>query len=317
MAPGLVATPLVVPPIWFSVVMGTSMVALLVADAAPTVALSVWVVAAVAGGLVLVGIRIDGRWYGGHPVLAHGYGAASMAAMSLGAAGLATQGPHGTPLLLHAVLWTLGTALGLATALGTTWSTRRTPLTQVGPWWLLAVVPPTVSATTGAPLVQALPDGGMRTALLACCYMFLVTSLALTARVLALLAARVRRHGWGEPAVMVSWLIVLGPLGQSITALDHLADVGGSRALAQAYGPPVLALALLWLAVAAGLVLRARPRFNLGWWALTFPVGTVATGAASMGADTLAGVLTAGVVAAWLVVAPRTVAGVLDGSLLR
>lgn len=132
--------------------------------------------------------------------------------------------------------------------------------------------------------------------------------------------------------------ILLGPLGQSITAANQLGGVAGTavepayaRALAVAgvlYGVPVAGFALLWAAIAACLTLgalRRRLPFGLTWWSFTFPVGTCVTGLSALavhtGAVVFAGVAVvayAGLVAAWGIVAGRTVHGVLiTGALLR
>ncbi len=150
------------------------------------------------------------------------------------------------------------------------------------------------------------------------CYGLLALSLVGSARVSRLLVRRVRAHGWGDPAMAATWFIVLGPLGQSVTAVHHLGEVGPvGRWLTLAYGYPVLGLALAWLVVAAVRVWCDRPAFGLTWWSFTFPVGTVTTAAAGLGFDVLAGALTVGLVAAWLVVAAGTVRGAVDRSLLR
>ena len=94
---------------------------------------------------------------------------------------------------------------------------------------------------------------------------------------------------------------MLGPLGQSTTAVEQLADawrrrcigapyaVGAARCSPSLYGVPVMGFALLWLALAAALVVRAARdgmRFAMTWWAFTFPVGTCVTGAAGLARHT-------------------------------
>ena len=61
---------------------------------------------------------------------------------------------------------------------------------------------------------------------------------------------------------------MLGPLGQSTTAVNQLADAAPGAiaapyasafgAFAVLYGVPVMGFALLWLALSAALVVRAR-----------------------------------------------------------
>ena len=85
--------------------------------------------------------------------------------------------------------------------------------------------------------------------------------------------------------------IVLGPLGQSITAANLLGGVArlalpapyatAFAAFGVVYGVPVWGFAALWAALATALTVRAAPGrlpFSLTWWSFTFPVGTCVTG---------------------------------------
>jgi tellurite resistance protein TehA-like permease len=135
-------------------------------------------------------------------------------------------------------------------------------------------------------------------------------------------------HGPLPLALTPTLFLVLGPLGQSTTATGALADAspavpGGFAVL---YGVPVLGFALLWMALAGALVLRAARHgmgFAMTWWAFTFPVGTCVTGAEALGRHTglvaydgLAVALYAVLVAAWLTAAIHTVRGLVSGELL-
>jgi tellurite resistance protein TehA-like permease len=133
-----------------------------------------------------------------------------------------------------------------------------------------------------------------------------------------------------------SLFLVLGPLGQSTTAVGKFADVApgvlpapyseGFGVLAVLYGVPVMGFALLWFALATAHVVRARRRgmrFAMTWWAFTFPVGTCVTGAEALGRHTglvaydgLAVALYAVLVTAWLTAAIHTVRGLVNGELL-
>lgn len=87
-----------------------------------------------------------------------------------------------------------------------------------------------------------------------------------------------------------------------------------------------MGFALLWLALAAALVVRARRhgmRFSMTWWAFTFPIGTCVTGAEGLAKhtglaayDVLAVVLYAVLAAAWACAAVPTVRGLISGELL-
>ena len=88
-----------------------------------------------------------------------------------------------------------------------------------------------------------------------------------------------------------------------------------------------MGFALMWLALAGAMVLRAARQgmpFAMSWWAFTFPVGTCVTGAAGLAHHTGLPALTwlaAGLFAAarrrpWAVAGVRTVRGLLSGALL-
>ncbi len=193
--------------------------------------------------------------------------------------------------------------------------------------WLMPIVPPMVSAALGALLVPYAAAGQARLTLLVGCYAMFGISLFASVIIITLLWGRLVTYKT-LPAVMVptSW-IVLGPLGQSVTATGNLANVGGltlhapyaagADAFALLYGIPTWGFAMAWLAIAASMTLRAARKglpFGLTWWSFTFPVGTCVTGTIGLAARTGADLLRYGsaglfllLLAAWLIVAVRTV----------
>lgn len=271
------------------------------------------------------------------------YGAPPMALLTV-AAGTVTFGPDmlGTPTALGigTVLWTLGTLAGLASTVLVPYLmiTRHTlTLESVFATWLMPVVPPMVSAATGPLLIPHIADGQARLGLMLACYAMFGISLLATLALLPLIWTRLLLHRTG-PAVMVPTLwIVLGPLGQSVTAANTLGSVAhlavpaeqarAFEAFAVLYGVPVLGFALVWLALAAAITVRtarAGLPFAMTWWGFTFPLGTCVTGAAGLAAHTgstafeaLAVALYAGLVTAWAVVGTHTVRGCLTGRLFR
>ena len=151
----------------------------------------------------------------------------------------------------------------------------RLPMAVPGPdaafgGWLMPVVPPMVSAATGALLIPHLPPGqGRETLLLACYAMF---GISLIASVIII------PQIWGRqisdktlPAAMVPMLwIVLGPLGQSVTAAGNMGTqaagvmrapyAAGAAVFGLLYGVPVWGFAMLWLALATAITLRTARR---------------------------------------------------------
>ena len=147
--------------------------------------------------------------------------------------------------------------------------------------------------------------------------------------------SRLTYYGSSNGAKVPTLWIVLGPLGQSITAAwvlgaqAHLA-VGAPLASAMGvfailYGVPVWGFAMLWVVLASALTLRTMRKklpFSLTWWSFTFPVGVTVTGtirlAPQTGLPAFRWASAAGYVAllaAWLVVAVRTSHAALRGPL--
>jgi C4-dicarboxylate transporter/malic acid transport protein len=343
-------------PNWFASVMGTSIVATAAAGLPHQVpgqrvfAQAVWLL----GGLLLLAVCLAtaGHWlrhpdrarsHAGNPVMAHFYGAPPMAFLAWGAATLTVGGDlvgTATAVRVDAAVWLLGTVLGLATAVAVPyWAFTRHENAADGAFggWLMPVVPPMVSAATGAALVPHTAPGQLRQTLVELCYGMFGVSLVASLVVVTLLWGRLARYGVGAAAAVPTLWIVLGPLGQSVTAVNNLGAqaslafpapyAAGFRALGLVYGLPVWGFAMTWAAVAVAVTVRTARRglpFSLTWWSFTFPVGTVVTGTTALAAHTgstfFADAATAFfvvLVCAWATVAVRTARGVWSGALLR
>ena len=341
-------------PNWFASVMGTGIVAN-AAAALPfrvaglhVFALVVWVLAA--GWLVALSAGWAVHWarhadrargHAANPVMAQFWGAPAMALMTVGTGALLLGRDWiglGAAVDADWVLWGLGTALGLVT---TCWipylMMTRHEIKPDGAFggWLMPVVPPMVSAASGALLVPYAAAGQARLTLLLGCYAMFGISLFASVIIITLVWGRLVTYKT-LPAVMVPtcW-IVLGPLGQSITAAGNLAKVAGlamhgpyvagAAVFAVLYGVPTWGFAMAWLAIAAAVTLRTARKglpFGLTWWSFTFPVGTCVTGTIVLAARTHADVLRYGaaglfllLLAAWLIVAAQTARGGASGRL--
>ncbi|MFF2367276.1 TDT family transporter [Streptomyces sp. NPDC058122] len=276
------------------------------------------------------------------PAMAPFYGCLSMALLAVGGGTLLVGRDWiGTPaaLAVDAVLFTAGTLIGLTAAVAVPYLMvvrHRIEPGQASPVWLLPIVAPMVSAALGPLLVPHLPAGQPRETLLLACVAMFGISLVATFVMLPLVFARLVTSGPLPLALTPTLFLVLGPLGQSTTAVGKFADVApgvvpapydqGFTLLAVLYGVPVLGFALLWLALAVAMVVRARRQgmgFAMTWWAFTFPVGTCVTGSEALARHTglaafevLAVALYALLLTAWSVAAARTTHGLLTGKLL-
>ncbi|MDT0611259.1 TDT family transporter [Streptomyces lancefieldiae] len=342
-------------PNWYACVMGTAIVG--TAGAAlpwrvpglRAVCATVWALSLVLLAVLLVARSLHWRHHRDQarahlldPAAAPFYGCLAMALLAVGG-GAVTVGRDWTgtraAVALDTVLFTAGTAVGLAAAVAVPYlmtARHRIEPGQASPVWLLPLVAPMVSAAVGPLLVPHLPPGQAReTLLLACVAMFGVSLLA-TLVTLPLIFGRLLTGGPLPSALTPSLFLVLGPLGQSTTAVGKFADVApgvvpapyaeGFGVLAVLYGVPVTGFALVWLCLAVAHVVRARREgmgFSMTWWSFTFPVGTCVTGAEALARHTglavydgLTVLLYAVLVAAWAVAAVHTARGLVSGALL-
>lgn len=341
-------------PNWFAAAMGTGIVAT-AAVTLPThvpglrgFALGVWVLDAIllAGLVVATAVHwtrhpATARAHISNPVLSHFYGAPAMALLTVGAGALLV----GRDLIgrtaavdVDRVLWVAGTVTGLLTAVVVpffVFTRHDNPPDSAFGGWLMPVVPPMVSASTGALLVPSTESGQWRETLLLGCYVMFGLSLFASVVVITLIWGRLAQHKVGSAAAVPTLWIVLGPLGQSVTAVNLLgrAAVGvlpapyaaAAGALGLFYGLATWGFALLWLMIAAAVTVwtaRRRLPFSLTWWSFTFPVGTVVTATSGLAARTglhlftvAAPALYVALLGAWVTVFVRTISGALDGHL--
>ncbi|MFJ3671836.1 TDT family transporter [Streptomyces sp. NPDC090106] len=340
-------------PNWYAAVMGTAAVA--TAGAALPVRLpglrtaltAVWALSLVllvtllcARALHWARHRDQARAHLLDPGVAPFYGCLSMALLAVGGGALNVGADWigtGAALALDVVLFTAGTAVGLAAAVAVPYLMavrHRVEPGQATPVWLLPLVAPMVSAALGPLLVPHLPAGQARETLLLACVAMFGLSLLATLLTLPLVFGRLLTGGPLPLALTPTLFLVLGPLGQSTTAVSNFADAAPGTvphgtafgAFAVLYGVPVTGFALLWLALATAHVLRARRAgmgFAMTWWAFTFPVGTCVTGAEGLARHTglvafewLAAGLYVVLVVAWATAARHTLRGLVSGELL-
>ncbi|AKZ54720.1 Integral membrane protein [Streptomyces ambofaciens ATCC 23877] len=342
-------------PNWYACVMGTAVVG--TAGAAlpwhvpgwRAVCTAVWALSFLLLGTLLVARSLHWRHHRDQarahlldPAAAPFYGCLSMALLAVGG-GSVSLGRDWigafAAVALCAVLFAAGTAVALAAAVGVPYLMavrHRIGPGQAGPVWLLPLVAPMVSAAVGPLLVPHLPPGQPRETLLLACVTLFGMSLLAALVTLPVIFGRLLTGGPLPLALTPTLFLVLGPLGQSTTAVGQFAEVAPGAGptpygtafgvFAVLYGVPVMGFALWWLCLAAAHVVRARREgmgFSMTWWSFTFPVGTCVTGSQSLARhtglaayDALTVVLYAVLVAAWAVAAVHTARGVVSGALL-
>ncbi|BCN45273.1 TDT family transporter [Prescottella equi] len=330
-------------PNWFAVVMGTGIIAVATSSLPVNlpgrrgIALTFWLLAVTMLAVLVTAFAVHwirhtehAREYARSSTMFPFYGALPMAVLTVGA-GTAAVGstviPAGLAFGIAGTLWALGTIGGLATS--AVMAGRLRAVADRGtavPAWLMPVVPPMVSAATGAALVTHLPEGGPRVAMLAGCYALFTLALVFALFIVALLAAEFRDGGLPPLQALPTMWIPLGIVGQSIAAANNLGTVAGhavghdtANALhlfGLGYGllmGTVMIVVLAAVGVLTARAFRSGLTFTMSWWSFIFPVGACAVG---MGAFGVAGdfeiprLLSAGLlcalVLAWCVVAVHT-----------
>ncbi len=312
--------------------------------------LSIWLVSLVVLTVLIVAFAVHGVRHPGaigryarDVTLAQFFGAPPMALLTVGAGALLVGRSligDGAALALDWVLWSAGTVTGLATAVAVPYLLfTRLEVRHDAAFggWLMPVVPPMVSAASGGLLIAHVSSQTGRATLLYGCYAMFGMSLIASLIIITLIWSRLAHFGSsGSVRVPTLW-IVLGPLGQSITAAGILGS-NASLAVASpiargfsffsvAYGVPTWGFAVLWICLATGLTVRTARHhlpFHLTWWSFTFPVGTFVTGTTRLALATqlpalrvAAGVAYVGLLSAWVMVAALTLRGIISGHLLR
>ncbi|MFE3290083.1 TDT family transporter [Rhodococcus sp. NPDC059234] len=332
-----------VTPNWFGVVMGTGIIAVGAASlplefpGREALARTFWLLAT--AELLVLSVAFAAHWirhrehalgYARNPATTPFYGALPMALLTVGAGSLAVGSDLLGPFAIgiSASLWVVGTVTGIAALVAVPPRMRcgGTP----SPAWLMPVVPPMVSATTGAALIPHLPEGAAQLTLLLTCYALFGTALAAALATVSVVAVHTYRNGLPTLQALPTFWIPLGVIGQSIAAANLLGRVSVGavdpsvaadlRTFGVGYGIVTGAVGVLAFCCACLLTAHATGRglrFSMTWWSFTFPVGACAVGAAALGTATeslavqrLSAALLVLLIGAWLVVAAHTARGV-------
>ncbi len=343
-----------ITPNWFASVMGTGIVANAAATlpvqvaGLRTLALCAWFVASVA--LVCLSVAFALHWhrhparaaaYAAHPVMSQFYGAAPMALLTVGAGTLLVgRDVIGleAAVKVDTLLWIIGTAAGLATSLWVPFRmiTRHDQArADALPAWLMPVVPPMVSATTGALLLPHVAAGQARLSLFLACYALFGLSLFIGLIIVTLIYSRLIHRGMPPVQAAPTVWIMLGLIGQSVTAANLLGNAAhtaiaapfaqGLKVFGLIFGITMGGFGVLMFCLAVALTVHSARRglhFSLTWWSFTFPIGTCVTGATAHAATSgsvaiadLAVGLFVVLLGAWATVAAKTLHGSLTGAI--
>jgi tellurite resistance protein TehA-like permease len=169
------------------------------------------------------------------------------------------------------------------------------------------------------------------------CYAMFGISLFCALIIITMIWSRLAHSGSSGGARVPTLWIVLGPLGQSITAVGALGTVAlfvvdepiasSLNNMAIIYGIPIWGFALFWSILASLLTLRALRKkmpFAMTWWAFTFPVGTCVTGTTQLARHTGSTVfewaaifLFVGLICAWFIATIGTIKGIKGGHVFK
>ncbi|MGE8043435.1 TDT family transporter [Pseudomonas monteilii] len=305
-------------PQWFSVVMGTGILALLLGqlpDAGASLSYlgtGLWQFSAVLfvlfTGLYLARWVLffdEARRIVEHPTASMFLGTIPMALATL-INGLLQYGlpAWGTAVMPWAqALWWLDVALAIACGVWVPFlmvTRQRHSLEQMTAVWLLPVVAAEVAAVTGGLIVPHVTQAPAQLHMLVLCYVLWAYSVPVALSLLVVLLLRLVVHRLPPQALAASIWLSLGPIGTgalgmlvlgsaapTVFAANGLGEIGATAAGVGAIGGMLLwGLGVWWLLLAVLITVRQVAlgmSFNLGWWAFVFPLGVYAAATLKLG----------------------------------
>jgi C4-dicarboxylate transporter/malic acid transport protein len=314
-------------PNWFTVTMGTGVLALALNQMAPHspllhgAGMALWLVNILLFGLcsILYGarwllFRRDALPIFDHPVMPMFLGAIPMGLATIvnGFLAFGTGRLGAGAVAIATTLWRVDAVLAIGVGLLVPFlmfTRQRHSIEQMTAIWLLPIVPAEVTAGSGGLLIPYLADPTAAQHLLVYCYILWALSVPLALGLLVILFLRLVLHKLPKRDMAVSSWLALGPLGtgafgllilgHDAAAMPGLFGLSGVGEVAQAIG--VLGGLILWgygawwLVMAAIMTLtylREGLPFNMGWWGFTFPLGVFTLATFQLGAATGMALLT-------------------------
>ncbi|KAJ2743922.1 Plasma membrane sulfite pump involved in sulfite metabolism [Coemansia sp. BCRC 34301] len=247
---------------------------------------------------------------------------------------------------LALVLWCIDVVLSVLSFLVIPFlvTSHQTHLLETVNATLLLPAVPTVVAATGGAIVASVHDGSIATAVVIISYMLWAMGLGIAMLLTMVYLVRLVLFKLPPKEAIASAFIPLGPLGQASygiqllgmqanrlfpTGLSQIANLGSIlESTGFIIGLMIWALATWWFAHAIYSVLYTRVHgkvpFNLGWWALIFPISTFAASTNSLWSMTnytafrvMASTLIVGIALVWLSVVATTVCYAWTGELFK
>jgi len=295
-------------PNWFTVSMGTGVVALIVSEFPMIKALTwqlgtglwyfnilLFVLFSVLYGLRWAFYPHEAKQIFQHPSMSLFLGTIPMALATILNGFLKYGQPiYGdTAVQIAQTLWYADVVLALLVAWAVPFAMYRHQehaLQQMTAVWLLPIVACEVAASSGGLLLGHLAADTHAVAILLGSYVLWGVSVLPAFAILTILMLRLVLHKLPEKELAVSSWLALGPIGTGALALlilgqqaptvlvsIDLAEMGQLFQYAGIFGSLILlGFGLWWLGIAVMTTLHHAKQdlpFNLGWWGLTFPLG--------------------------------------------
>lgn len=204
--------------------------------------------------------------------------------------------------------------------------------------WLLPIVPAVVTSSSGGLLANHIDEGRALVVLLIS-YVMMGMGLLLALSIIVIYFYRLAVHKLPPKEVIISSFLPLGPLGQGAYGMIQMGSAGkrlfGDKYIHglgdTAYGLGFLFALFLWgyglwyLCVAVfsvGITVKQKIPFNMGWWGLTFPLGVYTAATISIGNvldsmffHVLGAIFVCILVLIWLAVIAKTLKGAFTGEM--
>ncbi|KAJ2559141.1 Plasma membrane sulfite pump involved in sulfite metabolism [Coemansia sp. RSA 1933] len=254
-------------------------------------------------------------------------------------------GPQWVPTLVL-VLWCVAVALSVLSYLVIPFaviSHQKHTLEKVNATLLLPVVTTVVAASTGA-IICSVHDGSTAIVIMFISYILWAMGVGISMMIIVVYLIRLTFFKLPPKEAIFSVFLPLGPLGQSsygiqllgtqalrlmpdaLPHINYLGDVLYSTGFF--LGLLIWSLAIWWFFHASYSMIYTRVHgkvpFNLGWWALIFPVGTFASSSSALWSTSeytifrvLSAILNTLVIVLWILVMTNTIRYAWTGELLK